>query len=131
MLERVGAFKDLSGNPSSLIDKYDDLPIASLYDTQLEILGYVVPTPILVDKMDILRKKETKKGYLRFAGFISKVVNKKSEHGEYSVFTLSPSGSFWMRTPKPWLKVGVFVSGSKSKFGHSIDVKRYTLDSGE
>lgn len=131
MLERIGAFNGLKGDPSSLIDKYTDIPITGQYDTQLEVLGYVVPTPLLVKKMEVLAKREVKKGFTRYAGFISKITNKKSEHGEYSVYTLSPQGSFWMRRPYEWLKVGVFVSGSKSNFGHSTDVKRYNLDSGE
>lgn len=128
MLERIGAFKDLTGEASSIIDKYEDLPLKGEYDTQLEILGYVIPTSDLIKKMDVLRNREVKRGYLRYAGFISGIQQKKSIHGPYSVFTLSPQGSFWMREPRTWMKVGVFVSGSKSKFGHSNDVKRYNLD---
>lgn len=132
MMERIGAFKDLKGLAEAAIDKYADLPLKGVYETQLEILGYVIPTESLVKKMEVLRnRKVLKKGYLRYAGFISGVKQKESSHGKYSVFTLSPQGSFWMRDPYEWLKVGVFVAGSKSTFGHSNDVKRYNLDSGE
>lgn len=131
MLERIGAFLTLSGDPASLIDRYDEIPVKNKYDTQLEILGYVVPSRALFAKIQNMAQKPAKKGYTRFAGFISKVTRKRSIHGEYSVFTLSPSGSFWMREPRSSLKVGVFVSGTKSKFGHSTDVKTYRLDSGE
>lgn len=131
MLERIGAFKGLTGDPGRAIDKYETIPVGSIYDTQLEILGYVIPSRELFAKIQDISKKPVKRGYTRFAGFISKLTNKRSVHGEYTVFTLSPSGSFWMRDARPSLKVGVFVSGSKSKFGHSTDVKTYRLDSGE
>lgn len=131
MLERIGAFSGLSGNPASAIDKYDDLEMKGTYQTQLEILGYVIPTPSLYSKIKKLMAAPAKKNFTRFAGFISEVKNKESSHGKYSVFTLSPEGSFWMRTPRATLKVGTFVSGTKSKFGHSNDVRSFRLDSGE
>lgn len=128
MLERIGAFEGLSGNPESAIKKYSELPVNTNYENQLEILGYVIPKGDLYRKMQVLGNRPVKKDYLRFAGFISKVHKKTSAHGPYTVYNLSPSGSFWVRgEANPKFKVGVFVSGSKSKFGHSNDVKIYRL----
>lgn len=128
MLERIGAFDGLAGDPSSAIKNYSSLPIRSRYETQLEILKYIVPDKNTYRKMQILAQKPTKKDFTRFAGFISKVTKKKSQHGEYTVYNLSPEGSFWVRgEANPKMTVGRFVSGSKSKFGHSNDVVIYKL----
>jgi DNA polymerase-3 subunit alpha len=131
MMERIGVFQTMLDDPSKAIKDYESIPFKSQYETQLEILGYVVPSRELLEKMKRLAEAPAKKGYTRFAGFISKIQKKKSVHGEYSVFNLSPTGSFWMRTPRESLKVGVFVSGTKSKFGHSTDVRSYKLDTGD
>jgi DNA polymerase III alpha subunit len=131
MLERIGAFSSLDGSPSDAIQKYEEVPILGQYQNQLEVLGYVVPSRSLLRKIQAAGELPTKRGYTRFAGFISKVTKKKSIHGEYTVFTLSPSGQFWTRTPKSSFKVGAFITGTKSKFGHSIDAKVYRLDTGE
>jgi hypothetical protein len=98
----------------------------------LEILGYVVPTPELYAKIAALAATPVKKrGYLRYAGFVSKIQHKKSVHGEYTVFSLSPSGSFWTRKECSRLKVGTFVSGTKSPFGNSTDFRIYKLTATE
>jgi DNA polymerase-3 subunit alpha len=131
MLERIGAFSSLDGSPSDAIQKYEEVPILGQYQNQLEVLGYVVPSRSLLRKIQAAAELPAKKGYTRFAGFISKVTKKKSIHGEYTVFTLSPSGQFWTREPKASFKVGAFITGTKSKFGHSIDAKVYRLDTGE
>lgn len=127
LMERIGAFAGLEGDPASIIEKYTELPILEPYETQLEILKYVIPTKELLGKINTLRTQPAKKGYLRFAGFISTLEKKKSDYGEYTVFKLSPFGSFWCRTPSAKLRVGAFVSGTKSKFGQSSDVKVYRL----
>jgi DNA polymerase III alpha subunit len=127
MLERIGAFKGLSGDPTSAIEKYTELPVLSDYQNQLEILSYIIPTKETYSKIEKLRNTPAKKGYTRFAGFVAKIENKKSSHGEYTVYTLSPNGSFWVRSPKAKLTIGMFVSGTKSKFGHSGDVKVYRM----
>lgn len=131
LMERLGCFKGLAGNPEDAMPKYSELPLTSHYDTQLEILGYVVPTKELYARIKKLQNAPAKKHHTRFAGFISQVKQKKSAHGPYTVFTLSPQGSFWCRNAKASLKVGAFVSGTKSSFGHSQDVKVYRLDRGE
>jgi DNA polymerase-3 subunit alpha len=132
-LERIGAFEGFDGDPSSAIDNYADIPVSGTYQTQLEMLGYVVPTKEMYAKIEALRRKPAKKGYMRFAGFVKEAKLKKSDHGPYVVFNLSPEGSFWIRgeASKEKFPVGAFVSGTKSHFGHSIDVKKYRLDSGE
>lgn len=127
MLERIGAFESLTGDPSTAIKDYSSLSIGSKYQNQLEILGYVVPSPILVEKMNALRDKPTKKDYYRFAAFVQKVTKKRSVHGPYTTYELSPEGSFWIREEEPRFQIGEFVSGTKSRFGHSNDAKRYHL----
>lgn len=131
MLERIGAFAGLAGTPRDAIRDYETIPIKDVYENQLEVLGYVVPTPELYRKIKSLAKKPAPKGKTRFAGFIQSLKKKKSLHGEYVVYNLSPEGSFWVRgEANPKLKPGVFVSGTKNKFGSSTDVKRYRF-SGE
>jgi len=131
LLERIGGFTGLSGSPTDAINKYEDLPITKHYQTQLEILGYVIPTKTLMEKINKLREKRTKANFIRFAGFVSKVKRKSSAYGDYTVYTLSPFGSFWIRDEDEPFQVGDFVSGTKSVFGHSKDVKRYSIESGE
>lgn len=132
-LEKIGAFTGFSDNPSLAIDKYEEIHIPSVYDAQLELLGYVVPTKRMYEKIEAVRKRPAKKGYTRYAGFVSKIESKVSMHGPYTVFTLSPEGSFWIRGEgaKEKFPVGTFVSGTKSHFGHSIDCKRFILSTGE
>lgn len=128
MMERIGAFDGLPGDPTSAIKEYNTIPVNDKYENQLEILGYVVPERLTYQKMRALADKPAKKGYLRFTGFIQKITRKESSHGVYVVYTLSPSGSFWVRGElSSRLKVGKFVSGTKSKFGHSNDVVVYRL----
>lgn len=128
MLERLGAFRGLSGDPADAIEKYDELELKGTYMTQLEILGYVVPSRELLEKMQRVAEQKAPKGQTAFSGFIKKITKKKSVHGEYTVFDLAPTGSFWMREPRPTLKVGVFVSGSKTRYGSSSNVKTYRLE---
>lgn len=127
-MERIGAFEGLSGDATDAIDKYHEIPLTNEYTAQAEVLGYIVPSQKLIAQMHHLANLPTKKQWTRFAGFISETKNKKSSHGAYTVYTLSPSGSFWVRgEPDPKLKVGAFVSGSKTTFGNSNDVKIYRI----
>lgn len=128
MLERIGAFDGLEGDPSAIIKDYENLPVRGRYQTQLELLGYIVPTPEIVEKIEALRTAPARKGYLRFAGFIQEIKKKTSSHGDYWVYNLSPEGSFWSRKENPRLTVGKLVSGTKSRFGHSNDCRAYRLD---
>lgn len=131
MLEGIGALHSLTGDPSSAIKDYDSVPISGKYENQLEILGYVVPSPSIISAMQRMRDKPTKKNFYRFAGFVRKVTKKRSVHGTYIVYDLSPEGSFWVREEVPKFTVGMFVSGTKSHFGHSRDAKAYKLGGGE
>ncbi len=131
MLERIRAFDHLDGNPSDAIEKYDEIPVTGEYQNQLEVLGYVVPSTKLLRSIRHMAEKPAKTGQTRFAGFISKVTNKKSVYSDYTVYTLSPSGSFWTREPKAAFTVGAFVSGTKTLFGRSSDAKVYKLDGGD
>ena len=132
-LERIGAFRDFRDDPALAIDNYAEIPVSGLYQTQLDVLGYVIPNKELYKKIEEVRKRPAKKGYTRFAGFIKEAKLKKSDHGPYVVFNLSPEGSFWVRGEgaKEKYPLGTFVSGTKSKFGHSVDCKKYRLDTGE
>lgn len=127
LMERIGAFDKMTGNPEDAIKDYASIPVRSSYQNQLEILGYVIPKPSLIRKMDEMLHQPCKKNFTRFVGFVSGMKRKKSVHGEYLVYTLSPSGSFWTRNVSKVIPVGTFVSGTKSHFGHSNDVKSYRL----
>lgn len=126
-LERIGAFSSLAGDPKAAIDGYEELDVETPYQAQLEVLGYVVPSATLLKKIQFLREQPVKKDHERFAGFITKTDDKKSAKGPYTVFHLSPFGHFWIRNGKGRFEVGDFVAGTKSKFGNSLDVKRYKL----
>lgn len=126
-LERVGAFEGLAGSPADAIEKYEDVPVGSDYQTQLETLGYIIPTPELVKKMEELRSIPVKRDQERFAGFVTKMDDRKSEKGPYRVYTLSPFGSFWIREPGDKIQVGSFVAGTKNFYGMGLDTKVYRL----
>jgi DNA polymerase-3 subunit alpha len=127
MLFRIGAFSGFTDDPTVALDKFTEIPLGETYQEQLEILGYVIPSASLYAKMAKLKEGATRKDHERFAGFIRKVEKKKSVHGEYTVFHLSPSGSFWVREARDALKIGAFTAGSKNRYGHSKDVKTYKL----
>lgn len=127
MLERIGAFADFADSPSEAIDKYDEIPVSNPFTSQLEVLGYIIPTLDILKHMDDLLDRKVPKYHSTFAGFVSKIVKKKKENGEYWVYYLSPSGSFWSREERRNIKVGKFVAGTKTKYGHSSDVKSYRL----
>lgn len=126
-LQRIGAFIDLAGDPKDAIEKYEDIPVESRYQAQLEVLGYIVPSQQLLRKINKLREQPAKKEHENFAGFVKEIDNKKSAKGPYTVYHLSPFGHFWIRNGEGRYQVGDFVAGSKSKFGNSSDVKRYKL----
>jgi len=130
-LERIGAFKTLTGDPKSMMPKYDEIPVEHSFAVQLDVLGYVVPTQSLIRVMEKLLAVPCKKEYERFAGFVTEMVDKKSAKGEYRVYHLSPHGSFWCRPASSVIGVGSFVSGSKSFYGSTNDVKVYRLKDAE
>lgn len=129
-LERIGAFEGFTDDPSVAIANYEDIPIKGTYQNQLEMLGYVVPTPDMLTRINNLRDKPAKKGYLRYAGFVKEIKSKVSSHGPYCVFNLSPEGSFWIRDEVAAVRfpVGTFVFGTKSHFGHSTDCRSFRLE---
>lgn len=132
MMEGIGAFSGLDGDPAAAIPDYKEIAIGNLYEAQLTTLGYIVPSPKLYKQIQALAHLPTKKGRTRFAGFISVIKQKKSEHGPYTVYTLSPSGSFWIRgESRGRLVIGRLVGGTKTEYGYSNDVKVYRLSSGE
>jgi hypothetical protein len=124
---RIGAFDKFDGDPKSALPKYEEVPIENPYTMQLEVLGYVVPTMSLLTKIEELLAQPCRKDFERFAGFVTRIVDKESMKGAYRVYHLSPYGSFWMRPHTEGIKVGSFVSGSKSYYGNSNDVKIFRL----
>lgn len=127
MLERIGAFSKFTDEPTKAIDKYAELAITGPYQTQLEVLGYVIPTPKLIKKMNEVMSLPCKKDEERFVGFVTKAEDRESEKGAYRVYTLSPFGSFWMRPPDERVQVGSFISGVKNFYGHGKELKVYRL----
>lgn len=130
-LERVGAFSIFADDPKNAIDRYEEIPVESEYQMQLETLGYIIPTASLVAKMNELRSKPVGKDEERFAGFVTKLDDRESEKGPYRVYHLSPFGSFWTRNPSDRIQVGTFVAGTKNFYGHSKDLKTYKLGARE
>lgn len=129
MLERVGAFKDFKDDPVLAMPKYSEIPVSGVYQTQLEVLNYIVPTKKLMNRIAELRKRPTKPGFERFAGFVREAKEKVSAKGAYKVYYLSPFGHFWCRGIKAAekIEVGHFVTGTKSEYGNSSDVKAYVF----
>ena len=130
-LERIGAFREFTDDPTKAIDKYTEIPILDTYQTQLETLGYIIPSASLIKKMKEVRGKPCKKDEERFIGFVTKMEDKKSDRGPYRVYTLSPFGSFWVREYGEKIQVGSFVSGIKNFYGHGKEMKIYRLGSDE
>lgn len=126
-LERIGAFHEFTDDPKLAMPKYEEIPVGTVYRNQLEILKYVVPSKKLLNSINELRNKSCRKDLERFAGFVQLIKEKKSAHGAYRVYYLSPYGSFWVRGQQSKIAVGSFVGGTKNRFGQSKDVASYRL----
>ena len=132
-LERVGGFRSLLGDPSDAITKYEDIDFLGTWYDELEVLGYVVPTPEIIKEYERLmalpvpkHKRSPKGPDERFAGIVVDIKKRKTKTGkDMTIFSLSPHGSFWiMRKSLAYLPVaGDFVTGVKSAYGSVKEVE--------
>lgn len=92
-LLKLGAFDGLGGDDAVLkaTEKLDGLTRSEL---EREALGFLIPTKEIMDKIELARK-----GGL-VAGIVTSTKRKTSSYGDYVVYTLQPSGAFWIRGPK-------------------------------
>jgi DNA polymerase-3 subunit alpha len=117
------AFRGLDGNVGEIIDDYENLPILSEADSQLEAFNFVLPN----DKIVSFIQREHSNG--RVAGMVSDIEERDRGKGIYKVYKLSPYGSFWTKEPKllAGIKLGYCVSARLTKYGAGEDVKRLKL----
>lgn len=121
-LERLGAFRGLSGDPSAAIPDYAELPVTGRFQTQQETMGYVLPDQKLVE---LVYKAEWAG---QIAGFVIDSKVKESKRGAYRVFYLSPRGSFWSRKNMDKIQVGDFLVVKKTSWGEDQEIKRRRLE---
>lgn len=118
-LLQLGCFSGLSGDTLCLGIKSDVVDITrSEYERQQHYLGYVIPDAELLETIDSFEKK----GWV--AGVITEVKQKRSRYGAYSVYKLTPHGTFWLREEEPSYKGGQLVAAKKTSTGKASKVKR-------
>jgi DNA polymerase-3 subunit alpha len=88
-LNQLNAFKDVPGNPASLLLKPPE-PM-TVAEQQIAYLGFMLPTPRI---MKAIRKAE-KQGMM--AGIIESREERESKWGKYMVYRLLPQGTCWSR----------------------------------
>lgn len=117
------AFRGVPGNLSEIVEDYENLPILSDADAQIESFGFVLPTTRIVEFL----KGEHAKG--RIAGFVHEIEERNKGRGIYKVYKLLPSGSFWTKDAKLMggIKEGHCVSVKAGNYGSGEDVKRLKL----
>ena len=123
LLHYADAFRGVSGDVGELIVDYASLPVLSVSDYQKEAIGFVLPTENILEFLG--GEREAK----RVAGFINEMEVRDKGKGPYTVYRLSPSGSFWTKDKKVTaaLKVGDLVSAEVSEYGSGEKVRRKKL----
>jgi len=123
LLHYADAFRGVAGDVGELIADYANLPVLSAADYQREAIGFVLPTETILEFLS----GEQSSG--RVVGFINEVEVRDKGKGLYSVYRLSPSGSFWTKDKKVTsaLKVGDLVSAVVSDYGSGEKVRRKKL----
>lgn len=117
LLYSIGGFSGLDGNPDDAIKKLEGLSVLSDSEAQLEALGFIIPTA----KIYNLLTKYTGEGMV--SGFLESFYEKESAYGKYTVYKLSPQGSFWSKVPQD-VKKGDFLIVTKNGHGKAKEVKR-------
>lgn len=104
---KLEAFSGITGDVNVLLatNKLDSLSRSEL---EREALGFLIPTKSIMDKIELARKG----GFV--AGIITAIKKKTSSYGDYHVYSLQPSGAFWIRGPKQY-DVAEVVAAKVSK----------------
>ena len=123
LLYYAGAFSGLTGDIKKILPDFEDLPQLTQTEAQTESLGWVLPTEAILNFI----KGEADSG--RVAGFIQEKEMRNKGRGDYVVFRLSPSGSFWLRDEKTFNKLneGDLVSASLKNGGQGERVRKFKL----
>jgi DNA polymerase-3 subunit alpha len=123
-LERIGAFRTLVGNPKDAIKDYDSIVFNGEQEAQREILGYIIPTRAILDKVEELKAAKvpdrySRVGSIRYAGIVVKTTEKLTRRGSRMVgYQLSPQdGVTYFGDRKDIPKPGDFISGIKTPRG--------------
>lgn len=99
-LALLGSFDGMDGDLSAL----GKLPQMDKTKAQVEALGFPLPTKELLDKIAAI----TAGGWV--AGIISDIERRTSKYGDYWVYRLSPSGTFWIRATEKTYERGDLVA---------------------
>lgn len=120
-LRLVGGFDGLAGDSKKFFGAYDDGE-AFTADKQLDTLGFVLPTPDMVEYIDSAGTNDS-----IVCGFVTTWHDKTNKKGKrYRVYRLSPSGLFWTDDEDRIEKIakGDLLRVRKTNFGRAIEVKR-------
>ena len=122
-LERITAFRNLLGNPEDGIADYGEIDWKGIQNTQIEILGYIIPTKEIYQKYEQLMELEVPKRFARngerYAGIVVEAVQKLTRHGKNMVrFSLSPHDELRYFGNRPDLpEAGDLIAGVKTTKG--------------
>lgn len=109
-LYALGGFEGVPGEPGAL--ELGELPQLDPQQVQRDYLGFVLPTPDLIQRAKAFRKM----GYK--AGIVRAISERDKGRGPYSVYYLTPSGVFWKRGG-PEAQEGDFIYASLGKSGQA------------
>jgi len=118
-LAAVGGLTQLKGETAALFKSNGDN--ANGFEADIKYLGTIVPTKDLIDLITQTRGDA-------YVGIVAQIKKKESKYGQYYVYSLSPNGVFWIRSPEPTLRVGDIVSAHiNDKSGKAVEVERIEL----
>lgn len=116
----AGALRGLTGDITTLIPDFKDLPVLTEGAAQRESMGFVLPTNTILDFMH----KEQKNG--RTVGVVKEIERRDKGKGVYVVFRLSPKGQFWTKDliVAEKIREGDLISASVNSYGAGSDIAR-------
>lgn len=121
-LRFVGAFDGLAGDKKKFFGTDDDVNFD--ITTQLEVLGFIIPSKNVVEYID-----ETASDNV-VCGFVSSWHDKVNKSGKrYRVYRLSPSGMFWSNSEEriEKIKKGDLLKVRKNGYGKEMETKRVKI----
>lgn len=87
-------------------------------EAQIASLGFPLPSREIINTIAAIQAG----GWV--AGVVSEVEKRQSKYGDYWVYRLSPTGSFWIRSPKKTYERGALVAARvKQSSGKALDHK--------